>query len=427
MTIKLGKLIKPSLIALITLLFLPSCTTLESVVKGIVPNTDIPITTPSSTIIPAAPLSPPVDRMDSFFDDLVWITSFGTTLSDELSDIAVDNSGNVYVVGEFGAEGIPGYVSVLVQTVRKFSPDGDLLWEQLLELHAGGNKDQFVSIDDEGNVYVVGNGGTGEKIPYLVKLNADGQESWKINLFNFERVSDVIGDAEGNLFIAGRWYTEGNRIDATTSGYVQAFDPQGKELWSSNFGIDTNGLTMKIGITPAGNVIAAGSREVPRSSFQWDLIIRSFSSQGAVLWTVFLGTPESDYIHDVAADHIGNAYIAYHDGNPKLLCLDVNGNQLWLKQLQSNTPSIVKTVLSSDHSGSVYALIPSSNTEVLKLENGIPIWRLALFEEWAVYPTSIEISETGEVFLAGVANEFLPGNSNDFLGDRGVFLLKMTP
>jgi hypothetical protein len=89
--------------------------------------------------------------------------------------------------------------------------------------------------------------------------------------------------------------------------------------------------------------------------------------------------------------------------------------------------------IAADSTGNIYVLLNYNwpyrgNSEILKLDDdGNEIWRLAFPAKWDASPTVIEINQSGQIIIGGDANEKLPGKADDFQGDGGVFLLKMTP
>jgi len=90
---------------------------------------------------------------------LLWNTFLGSSAHDEGCGIAVDDSGNVYVVGYSSATwGTPvrAYSSNYDAFIAKLTSNGSLTWNSFL----GGTGDDFglggVALDTSGNPYVAG-------------------------------------------------------------------------------------------------------------------------------------------------------------------------------------------------------------------------------------------------------------------------------
>ena len=81
---------------------------------------------------------------------------FGTKANDSATDVAVDPSRNVYLVGETGGT-FPGQVHLGDGDayVRKYFSDGDRVWTRQFGTQSS-DKATSVGLDDSGNLYVVG-------------------------------------------------------------------------------------------------------------------------------------------------------------------------------------------------------------------------------------------------------------------------------
>jgi hypothetical protein len=114
-----------------------------------------------------------------------WNTFLGSSSDDDGNGIAVDDSGNVYVVGTSGATwGSPiiPFAGVEDAFVAKLNGDGALQWLTFLGGSAA-DTGKGIALDESDNVYVVGtSGGTwGSPInphtgqwydPFVAKLNS---------------------------------------------------------------------------------------------------------------------------------------------------------------------------------------------------------------------------------------------------------------
>lgn len=167
----------------------------------------------------------------------LWANNVGSGGSDVPADVAVDATGNAYVVGtvggaiRFGTTNLPsagGYYGVLA----KCAPSGAWEWAKPILNCTDGPLN--VNVDAAGNAYVAGdmNGLQMAFSPhtltsttaapvssYLAKINATGDWQWAQGLTTDARA--MCSAPNGNLRVAGSFYQ--NRqlgtINLTASGY----------------------------------------------------------------------------------------------------------------------------------------------------------------------------------------------------------------
>ena len=100
-----------------------------------------------------------------------WIATLGGTTNDFGKDIAVDGSGNVYVVGEAD---IGGQYDLIV---AKYNSSGTIQWQRALVSDSGHG----IAVDSSGNAYVVGRTTTstaGGNDISIAKYDTDGNIQW---------------------------------------------------------------------------------------------------------------------------------------------------------------------------------------------------------------------------------------------------------
>jgi hypothetical protein len=142
-------------------------------------------------------------------------------LNDASYDVAVDAEGNIVVVGMVGVSGtVDGLANDFDWHVRKYNATGALLWE---DTYSGGadleDCAKGVAVDDEGNIFVVGytNRGTdnADQSDYdwlVIKYAPDGDDglgqrvwtkSYESAEGRIEKAWDVALDVEGDLLVGG--------------------------------------------------------------------------------------------------------------------------------------------------------------------------------------------------------------------------------
>ena len=130
-----------------------------------------------------------------------WSRQFGTPGDESGQDIVVDNAGNSYVTGNtsghFGGINIGGaeYFTLKVDT------SGNLLWNRQFRasIAVGG---ESIAMDNAGNVYVIGGNID------LLSYDPDGNPRFvsRLESPNYILAYGVAADSSGNAYITGRTY-----------------------------------------------------------------------------------------------------------------------------------------------------------------------------------------------------------------------------
>ncbi|MCB9251675.1 MAG: T9SS type A sorting domain-containing protein [Flavobacteriales bacterium] len=210
--------------------------------------------------------------------DLVWLKQFSSALSVEISDIALDESGNIYTIGTFmGSVQVDttlksGSNNNATMMLSKFSPDGKLEWMNIALNGTGGRsrglavtagkRDVIIAGDLEKKVKV-GNtdlDGSGDIKFILARFLQDGSFVWSKAAGETNPLSPKVSiatDASGNFYMTGA-VSDINTFDAISfdalnkgSLFVAGFDSMGTAQWFKN--------TQLQSISDAGAGIAIGS------------------------------------------------------------------------------------------------------------------------------------------------------------------------
>ena len=165
-----------------------------------------------------------------------WIATLGGTTNDFGKDIAVDGSGNVYVVGEAD---IGGQYDLIV---AKYNSSGTIQWQRALVSDSGHG----IAVDGSGNAYVVGRTTTataGGNDISIAKYDTDGNIQWQRTLggTSNDHGYDVAVDSSGNAYITG--YGRDNASGGSVSfdgnnDYLTIADSDDFEFGSGNFTLE---------------------------------------------------------------------------------------------------------------------------------------------------------------------------------------------
>ncbi|MGP8216042.1 MAG: T9SS type A sorting domain-containing protein [Bacteroidia bacterium] len=228
--------------------------------------------------------------------NVLWAKSAGGNNNDAGNGIAVDKTGNVYVVGDFQSSDITFGSTTLINTgsnisfyIVKYDPYGNVLWVQSPTGGASNSGATHVAVDTRGNIYMSGcfststfilgsitlisTAGGGNNF-YVAKLDPDGNFIWAetANAAGNGNGQDnaIATDAKGNVYVTGYNYgvtqTFGtftlNQI-GTADAFTVKYDSSGNVKWAQNFGGPANGsgtdvTSQGLVIDTSGNVYITG-------------------------------------------------------------------------------------------------------------------------------------------------------------------------
>jgi hypothetical protein len=221
----------------------------------------------------------------------LWQTGIGGTMPEYGSDIALDQTGNIIMVGMSQSLVFDGWTLATKGAhktscgfdgdgyIAKFSPTGKIIW---FTYFGGGLIDEATNVvcDNSSNIYVLGK----TKSP-------DGIAT--PNAFQTYNATDI------NL---------GNNNDC----FLTAFNSSGKQLWGTYFGgendeesrgiaLDKNNNILICGFTNSQNNIASkGSHQANINGFK-DGFVAKFSNGGQRIWSTYFGGSDDDAADDIAS------------------------------------------------------------------------------------------------------------------------------
>jgi fibronectin type III domain protein len=283
------------------------------------------------------PVMPGAHAQSTAAVEVVWEATradFGGQMMD------IDRFDNVYSVGDNLLGG-----TVLI---RKFSPDGFLLWERSFQADFAVQAN-WVAADSNGGAYVVGNKWTGsDQVPigyFVLRYDADGTLVWSdVSDGSAAQAVRAVADRAGNAYVSGGLYVDGvfsigiikysaagrqwvcpvenpngtgfpgtplptglyvsdngSWIAASgTSGYnfyVLSCDDSGFKLWQDfqDLSVYAAGVAVNdLGEVYFGNGLAGGG----------GMQLSKYSATGVAQWTNVYSP--GDYIHRLALDSVGN-------------------------------------------------------------------------------------------------------------------------
>jgi len=287
-------------------------------------------------------------------DTTNWDKRFNNGATDIPSMVRFDGSGNVYVVGQ-GSNLISG-TSNLDWWIKKFNANGvedTTNWDKKFNgVNAtGSDQARAVAIDSSGNVYVVGNGrelvtaGTSASDWWIKKFNSNGTEdlTWdkKFNGVSPNGADDlfaVVVDSTGSVYVGG----SGQNLVSVASVdiWIKKFNSNGVEdlTWDKKFDGNTAADALfSLALDSSGNVYAVGSGTNLVGTTGLDWWIKKFSSAGVedLSWNKKITSAGnvSDEAKYVALDSTGNVFVVGYGTN---LVSGTSSFDWWIKKFNSS-------------------------------------------------------------------------------------------
>jgi hypothetical protein len=267
-----------------------------------------------------------------------WSRSFGDAVDQSAAFVTTGASNNVAVIGNFngtialggGLLVSGGGTDVFVAT---FNPYGTHLWSRAAG-GAGAQTGRGVAMDKTGNVYVIGDfqnsmdfgGGplvsTGNRDVFLAAYSASGTHRWS------KRFGDpgaqygrgVSTDEDGNVIITGEVVVGAINFggDGMRTGIFAAkFDADGNHIWSKSF-LATGGRGMGVVIDRAGDLLITGGLvgtgnfgDGPETSNGGaDIFVTKLDPNGGHVWNQHAGDTELQAGYTLYVDQDGGVVIS---------------------------------------------------------------------------------------------------------------------
>ena len=272
---------------------------------------------------------------------LGWNTFMGSADYDFANGIAVDDSGNVYVVGEsyaWGTSPVNGHSGgnkrdVFVAMLNTF---GVLQWHTFMGSSQESELASGIALDSDENVYLVGtstyswgtpvNAHAGGYETFVAKLDESGVLQWN-TFMGSASGSDygygIVVDSSSNVYVTGSspdtWgapvtaHAGGSKSDA----FVAKLNSAGVRQWNTFMGgaaADDSGRA--IAKDTSDNIYVTGSSRAtwgtPVNDYTgtWeDVFVAKLGGNGTLVWNTFMGSSDSDTGKAITVDSKGNVYV----------------------------------------------------------------------------------------------------------------------
>jgi hypothetical protein len=252
----------------------------------------------------------------------LWVRQLGTSGSDYGYEVAPDAFGGVYVAGTSDG-GLGGPNAGLNDTwFARYDSAGNQLWIRSLGTNA---LDQVSSVaaDGSGGVYIGGTTGgslagtnAGSFDSWLARYDGAGNQLWirQFGTSAFDVIDSAAMDGSGGVYIGG---ATGGSLAGTNAGifydaFLARYDGGGNQVWIRQFGSANTDGGGQVAADGFGGVYISGwtfGDLVGTNAGLFDAWLGQFDAAGNQQWIQQFGSSGSEYVFDVKSDGGGRVYI----------------------------------------------------------------------------------------------------------------------
>ena len=295
--------------------------------------------TPEPTPEPVREIVPEITNPPS--SPTLWAKRAGSGNEEISRDIAIDKAGNVIITGYFGGNADFGTTKLSAKSlydifVAKLDKSGKWLWAK----SAGGflkDEGHGVAVDSTGNIYVVGeyeiqadfgtlklttSGGTNA---FIAKMDGNGKWLWvkQVGDSGDDLAYGVVVDKTNQIFVTGIFEdivsfgkTKLNS-GSNVNGFVGRMDSSGNWLWAKRIFGAGGSAGNAVAVDSQANVLCIGDFK-GQGTFGTtkitakggnDIFITKLDMNGKWLWTQSAGGSSEDRGRDVVVDKASGVII----------------------------------------------------------------------------------------------------------------------
>ncbi|MDD4553804.1 MAG: SBBP repeat-containing protein [Bacteroidales bacterium] len=416
-----------------------------------------------------------------------WIISSGQKGWDIVNDFAIDTSGNILIVGSttdpIGVRGFEKLVSPLRKNsfMAAFDTNGQQLWSKRFTPMLPGYIKKIVPTSDNEFLIVAAEKGSDDKIGqvnfFLACLYANGNQKWKIPIngkiydgFTSLRCEPLTHE----ILLSGFFFdtlTIGNQkfiSKGGSDGFIVRFSEKGELEDYMLFQGKGNDKIVSAITDSIGNMIITGSfidnlesgnitLKSPVSK-EITIFLAIFNREKQCIQSRVIGSGKNIEVYSLSADKLGyyltgsfcdffrSEKILFESRGEEdifVLSLDLKCNILWEKHfggIRKDRPCTIhatdtEILLSGSFSSRIYleqfsleSVKESSDVLVLSMDkDGRLNWVRQLGGENNDYPSSMVISQTGDIYISGSYSDILTigNNSVSSSGEEDIFLARL--
>lgn len=232
--------------------------------------------------------------------------------------IAIDSSANVYIAGSTTNSG--GGSNAIV---AKYNSSGTIQWQRKLnDALAAASQDDHgngIAVDSSGNVYVIGyNSSSTGYYAFIVKYNTSGTLQWQKSLGDAGASKATFGqaiavDSSANVYVTGQGHNASNGYVA----FLVKYDTSGTLQWQRSLAGPQAAATQGengwfLSIDSSANIYAIG--QFKNASNRANVFIAKYNTSGTIQWQRSLAdslaaASQNDIGYCISIDSASNLYL----------------------------------------------------------------------------------------------------------------------
>lgn len=299
------------------------------------------------------------------FQKSYTISSTSTSLGFSGNSLFIDSSNNVYMTGGYTLSGNRGF---LIKT----DSSGTILYQRSFYTNTSFNiSPSGVAVDSTGNAYVIGTSqgfstSLGSQIAFLTKFDSSGTNQWSINFDSRTSTGSGLAiDSSNNILMSG-YSTSGGGNNTVNQHYVVKINSSGSSVWQVGVA-SSSGMVIGQGIAldSSDNIYLTGGHY---GSYYSLYSVKVNSGGSSVAWGKVYDSSGS-FGGSVVVDSSGNSYTGSYtaSGSDQLSVIikhNSSGTLQWQRTFNkvNASDSDYRTALHIDNTGDFYGVGSATNT-----------------------------------------------------------------
>jgi hypothetical protein len=250
----------------------------------------------------------------------VWAAAYNGPVNggDFANGIVLDNGGNIYIVGRSQSASSGTDIITL-----KYNSSGTFVWERRIDGAAHQNDwGRDITLDASGNVCITGDADMGflatSNDIVIAKYDPSGTLAFTIYTYNFSGAAidipfAVTTDAANNIYVTGTWGGDNGVGGINSQITTISLSPSGTQRWVKQYGnpmgLPIEGYDVKCDF--AGNILVTGKVQSTGNGQYQSATIKYNSANGNIIWDNRFTTTGSleDITRRIAIDDSNNVYV----------------------------------------------------------------------------------------------------------------------
>ncbi len=394
----------------------------------------VPDSDPTPAGVTSSTATVPLDDAPSPLDlpTADWGSQWGTPIFDEVTAVAIAPSGDVVVAGTSSTGTDDPGREFRSHFVRKFTFDGELLWESTQPDGDAVALGPQLTLSDEGDVFLVSSAGSdASRIRgRVIALDAAGEHKWTTewgdhkSLYIYATTTDV----DGNVYAAGSIASRPRDLDY----FVTKLDRDGEVLWTRDWGSpDTQEMIQALAVDSAAELTFTARIGYAVGALDSSIVRQDVD--GNTLWSHSWTGEDDQTAPELAVDHDGNLFVGgtvVHEpasnapGDSFVSKFTPDGQLLWTYVHDESLDDDL-TALALDSRGRPAFATIGPKTTVVQLDADGQLQSTTLIAPaGSTDVTAIGFGPNDQLFVAG---DTPPGSAVDGLGPSDVFMLALEP